>query len=547
MAKNPYSKNIGVVSTKQTPQTQPVPGKNMVVNEAGGYGFQVNDWDYLDRFLIIGTTGGAYYANESKLTQDGLKLVSRCVDADGKRTIDRIVEISQSGRAPKNDPAIAALAIAAAANDVNTRQYALSKLSQVCRTGTHLFQFAEVINGLRGWGRSLTTGIRNWYLGKPVDKLAYQAVKYQQREGWSHRDLLRLAHPKTNDADRNALFSWITHGTNPEQYTDSLRILEGLNKARHASSEKEIVSLIQDYNLSREMIPTEYLASPAVWEAMLPGMGLTALMRNLANMTRTGLVNDLSSATKLIVSRLTDTNQLKRARIHPVNILTAMMTYRSGHGMRGQNNWNPVGKIVAALDDAFYASFGFIPSTGKNIYLGLDISGSMGGPEINGIPGLTPYVLTGAMAMTTIRTEPNWTAMAFCHELRPVKLHARMSLNEVVRELQALGRYMGGTDCALPMIDATQRKLPIDGFVVYTDAQSWAGQTHPFQALKTFREKMNKPNARMIEAAFVPYGQTLVDAADPGMLTTCGFDTALPNLIADFLTGSTSSNPVDED
>jgi 60 kDa SS-A/Ro ribonucleoprotein len=546
MKRNPYSANLGVVSTRKTPQSQPVIGKKMIQNVAGGYVFEASDWDYLDRFLIIGTAGGSYYVNERKLTEDGLKLVAKCLANDGKRTVDRIVDISKSGRAPKNDSAIAALAIAAAAQDSAIRVYALSKLPQVCRTGTHLFQFSEIVNELRGWGRSLTTGIRKWYIDQPTDKVAFQAIKYQQREGWSHRDLLRLAHPRTLEADRNALFAWVTHDTVPEQFPKSLRILEGFLKAQKATTSKEIVTLISDYDLSREMIPTQFLTDPAVWEAMLPKMGMTAMIRNLANMTRIGLVTDLSDATKTILARLKDQDQLKRARIHPVNVLIAEMTYRAGRGMRGQNVWNPVGKIVSALDDAFYASFGFIPATGKNLYLGLDVSGSMSSPEVNGIPGLSPYVLCGAMAMTTIRTEPNWTAMAFCHQLVPTKLHARMSLNEVVSELHRLGRDFGGTDCALPMIDATNRKLPIDGFVIYTDTQTWAGHTHPFQALKTYRQKMGR-NAKMIEAVFVAYNTTLTDAQDPGMLSIVGFDSSVPNLIADFVTEKSTSTSIEED
>ena len=65
----------------------------------------------------------------------------------------------------------------------------------MCRTGTHLFQFAAFVEGFRGWGRSLRRAVGRWYAGQPVDALAYQAVKYRQREGVSHRDLLRLAHP----------------------------------------------------------------------------------------------------------------------------------------------------------------------------------------------------------------------------------------------------------------------------------------------------------------------------------------------------------------
>ena len=118
----------------------------------------------------------------------------RCIEADGFRVVERIVEISTSGRAPKNDPALFALALAAAVGDDVTRRAALDALPQVARIGTHLFHFLDFVEGFRGWGRGLRRGIGNWYNVMPTGRLAYQAVKYQQRDGWSHRDALRLAH-----------------------------------------------------------------------------------------------------------------------------------------------------------------------------------------------------------------------------------------------------------------------------------------------------------------------------------------------------------------
>ena len=56
-------------------------------------------------------------------------------------------------------------------------------------------QFATFVEGFRGWGRSLRRAVGRWYTGRSVDALAYQAVKYRSREGMTHRDLLRLAHP----------------------------------------------------------------------------------------------------------------------------------------------------------------------------------------------------------------------------------------------------------------------------------------------------------------------------------------------------------------
>ncbi len=66
---------------------------------------------------------------------------------------------SREGRAPKNDPALFALALAAGSADEATRKAALDALPQVARTGTHLFQFATFVEGFRGWGRSLRRAV----------------------------------------------------------------------------------------------------------------------------------------------------------------------------------------------------------------------------------------------------------------------------------------------------------------------------------------------------------------------------------------------------
>src|SRR5262249_7317869 len=100
-------------STQTTPQSEPIPGTDQVPNSAGGFTWQLDDWGRLDRFLILGSEGGTYYVGERELTQDAANAVLRCIRADGIRTIDRIVAISETGRAPKNDPAIFSLAMAA--------------------------------------------------------------------------------------------------------------------------------------------------------------------------------------------------------------------------------------------------------------------------------------------------------------------------------------------------------------------------------------------------------------------------------------------------
>jgi 60 kDa SS-A/Ro ribonucleoprotein len=81
---------------------------------------------------------------------------------DGPAAVDTIEAVPEAGRAPKNDPSIFTVALAATSENEATRAAALAALPKVTRTGTHLFQFAEAVNSLRGWGRGLRRAVVNW-------------------------------------------------------------------------------------------------------------------------------------------------------------------------------------------------------------------------------------------------------------------------------------------------------------------------------------------------------------------------------------------------
>ncbi|NIO30189.1 MAG: TROVE domain-containing protein, partial [Gemmatimonadetes bacterium] len=78
-----------------------------------------------------------------------------------------------------------------------TRAAAYAALPRIARIGTHLFHFVAYAEGLgKGWGRGMRNAVGRWFNDRELGKLVYQCVKYQQRDGWSMRDLLRLSHPK---------------------------------------------------------------------------------------------------------------------------------------------------------------------------------------------------------------------------------------------------------------------------------------------------------------------------------------------------------------
>jgi 60 kDa SS-A/Ro ribonucleoprotein len=95
---------------------------------------------------------------------------------------------------------------------------------------------------------------------------------------------------------------------------------------------------------------------------------------------------------------------------------------------------------------------------------------------------------------------------------------------------------MGGTDCALPMVWALRNRAVFDVFEIVTDNETWYGSIHPHQALREYREKMN-PQARFVVVSMTGTRNSITDPADPLSLDVSGFDSAVPQLIADFARG----------
>lgn len=536
---------------RQTPQSEPIPGRenDMVENSAGGYTFPVDDWARLDRFLILGTEGGSYYATERALSRDNAQAVDRCIKKDGERVVERIVEISDAGRAPKNDPAIFALALCAKNGDLKTKQAAYQALSKVCRIGTHLFHFMMYAKPMGGCGPGMRRALSRWYNGRPAKDVAFQAVKYQSRDGWSHANIMQLAHLKPTSPDHDTVFRWMVKGKEKAlppvaEVPDPVRLIWAFEMAKTITEPEAMCRLIKEYRMPREAVPTEMLNHASVWATMLPDMGLTAMVRNLATMTRVGLLRPMSDACKFVIGKITDAEQLKKARVHPIQMLTALMTYQAGRGQRGKHTWEPISQIVDALDEGFYAAFGNVEATGKRTYVALDVSGSMGGGEVAGVIGLSPRVASSAMAMVTCRTEKAWLIKGFTsggrstnmwgsgrNPITQLSISPKQRLDDICRYTERLD--FGGTDCALPMLDAAKNKIPIDTFIIYTDSETWAGDVQPVQALVQYRQKMGIP-AKCIVVGMVSNGFTIADPNDGGMMDVVGFDTAAPNLIADF-------------
>ncbi|URP22218.1 Ro-like RNA binding protein [Microbacterium phage Big4] len=550
----------GMTATSQRTKARP----EQIKNAAGGYTFAVSDLDQIKRFLILGSEATYYQPGAEVTAENTATLRKALATPEGARAVvDLIVEVSTQGRAAKQDYAIFALALASDPNTSADTGYALSKLPAVARTATTLIQFVGFALQFRGWGRALKRAVAEWYTDKGADKAAFQAVKYRQRDGWTHRDLFRVSHPTTVDPAFQALGNYILK----DEVGDlTPEIVKGFVLAQEPGA--DYVSLIKQYRLTWEMLPTEALNDANIWRALIDNgsLPLGALLRQLPRLTRLGLFEKLKDGSRLsaVVSKLTNAEEIERARIHPINVLIALRTYAEGRSQRGDSTWTPSREVVDALDKAFYLAFKNVDPSGKKFLIGLDVSGSMGSkfrdPRGN-VSTLSSRDISAALALVTVATEPETHVIGFTGGRTgysygygrgnkfPAGGTGRLGksvsdldsavdpnrrLDDVIGQISGLP--FGSTDCSLPMLYALENGLRPEVFLVITDNETWAGEMQPHEALEKYRRETGI-DAKLIVMATSPSRNTITDPNDVNSLDIVGFDSAAPQVVSAFARG----------
>jgi 60 kDa SS-A/Ro ribonucleoprotein len=543
------------VTTVATSQTRAVPGRtDQVRNNAGGYVFAKDLWTRFEDFILLGTQGGTYYLGEDRLTAANADVVFQAVKEDGPRAVALITDVSASKppRAPKNRPCLFALAAASAMGDPATVQAVKAALPQVARTTDHLSMFFGYRKQLKGKStaggtapvasRAYRSALAGWFLSGDVNSVAWKACKARQRktpagEAMALRDILRIAHPKADSPERSALLGWLAGKVADGEAREAVPAIDAFLTAQAVTTEAEAIAVVNERGVPWEYLPSAMQSSPRVWEALAGTVGMTALLRNLARMTRIGTLGPCAAVNEVVVRRLTDADALRGGRIHPMDVFMALRVYGSGVSRpspkAAPETWNPVGEVRDALEEAYALSFGHVEPSGRRLLIAVDSSGSMsyGRVIVGGSPLGTAYEVGCAMAAMLKRIEgANAHVIDVDTAARQSKITARTNL----REIGTWRPSGGGTDLSLPFTYASQNDLRVDGFTVFTDGETWAGKQHAFQALAAYRSRYN-PSASVVIASMTAAGHTIGEPGDPGILNIAGMDASLPKVITGFI------------
>lgn len=515
----------------QTPQNQPIRGREaeMTQGRSGGWMFKADLWSQLRRCLLIGTAQSTYDAGKQELTGEFVEVVRQAIALNPNRVASEIVYASD-GRAINNSAPLLALVLLSMGETPEAKNAFREIFPQVVRTGSHFYEWLSYTRSMRGFGKVVREAGKSWLSNADTRALAYQLLKYQQRQGFSHRDALRLFHVKPPTEDHGQLFQWVTQGwehlpqTIPSDALAQIWWYEWLK--RHPEQTHEAIA---KGRLTHEMAAPVGRMDKRAWQLLFNDMPVGALLRNLGSLTELGVLTASNRDNlKRVANVLNSGEHLRRGRIHPIDVLKALKTYQSGGQLgRSQKTWQPVPRIVDILEQALELSFDVIQPTGKVFLHAVDISGSMSYYNVSSI-GLSCCEIATTMALATAKAEPHYVIRGFATDFRDLKITARDSFQGAIAK--ASNQNFGGTDAAVAYKWAIQHRFKADVFCFWTDCESWAGHQHPSQALAEYRRKVN-PKAKAIYVTLAPYNISLVDPQDPMSWDVAGFDPGTPRLI----------------
>lgn len=515
----------------RTPQSQPIPGREaaMIQGRSSGWMFKADVWSMLRRCLLIGTVQSTYYAGKQELTDEFVEVLQQAIALDPDRVASEILYASD-GRAINNSAPLFALVLLSMGETPEAKQAFQEIFPKVVRTGSHFYEWLSYTKAMRGFGKIVREAGKSWLSNLDVKALAYQLLKYQQRQGFSHRDALRLFHVKPLTEEHHRLFQWVMQGWEnlprkaPSGALAQIWWYEWLKR-----NPDQTRQAIAQGRLTHEMAAPVGKMDKKAWQLLFNDMPIGALLRNLGSLTELGVLTaNHRDNLKRIEKVLNSAEHLRKGRIHPIDILKALKTYQSGGQLgRSQKTWQPIPRIIDILERSLELSFDVMQPTGKVFLHAIDVSGSMSCYSVSSI-GLTCCEIATTMALATAKAEQNYVIRGFATEFRDLKITARDSFSDAIAK--ATSQNFGGTDASVAYDWAIKHKVKADVFCFWTDCESWAGRKHPSQALVEYRRKVN-PHAKAVYVTLAPYDISLVDPQDSMSWDVAGFDPGTPRLL----------------
>jgi len=487
-----------------------------VVNDAGATAYELSPKASLARLATTGCLTHTFYASAETQLERVLDLANQ-VDVD---FLAKTALYSRRKGFMKDMPAL--LCAVLAARDLGRL---IEIFPQVIDNGKMLRNFVQIlrsgVTGRKSLGSAPKRLVRQWLERADEQQLIQASIGNDP----SLADVVKMVHPRPADAMREAFYAWLVGkpwdvGALP----DTLRAFEAWKNSREGDVPDVPFQMLSALSLGQKE-----------WSAIAAKASWQTTRMNLNTFARHGVFRD-TKIVQLLAGRLSDPEQIRRARVFPYHLLVAF---------KNADKEVPL-ELCNALQDAMEAAIRNVPEVAGKIIICPDVSGSMQAPITGYRAGASSKVrcidVAALIAAALLRRNRHARVLPFNVNVVDVQLNPRDSVMTNASQLARIGG--GGTNCSAPLALINKEKATPDLVVFISDNESWADPkinrgTSMMAEWANLRQR--NPQARLVCIDLTP--NTTTQAPDrKDILNVGGFSDTVFDLIASFSSGTNGSD-----
>lgn len=483
-----------------------------VRNDAGAPAYELSPKATLARLAATGCLSRTYYASAETQLDRVLELAKQ-VDTD---FLAQTALYARNKGFMKDMPALLCAVLATRDLDRLTEIF-----PQVIDNGKMLRNFVQIlrsgVTGRKSLGSAPKRLVRQWLERASERQLIQAAIGNDP----SLADIVKMVHPRPADATRQAFYAWL------------------IGKPWDASALPETLRAFESWKANREGtvpdVPFQMLTALQLgdkeWTAIADKASWQTTRMNLNTFLRHGVFKDTEMTSK-ISARLSNPDQVRRAKVFPYQLLAAFMNADK----------NLPGKLRNALQDAMETAIANVPQISGNIVVCPDVSGSMQSSITGYRKGASSKVrcIDVAALVAAAFLRKNRDARVLPFEVRVVDITLNPRDSVMTNAATLAGVAGGGTNCSAPLALLNKQNITPDLVVFISDNESWADpQARRGTSMMVEWEKIKtrNPKAKLVCIDIIP--NTTTQAPDrKDILNIAGFSDKVFDLIASFAAGA---------
>lgn len=488
-----------------------LPPETNARNEAGGKAYALSPQAALAQYAATGCLNTTFYANADMQLQTVLAL---CAAVEPAFVAKTAVYARQQGQM-KDMPALLTAWLAQ-----HGPEWLEPVFARVIDNGRMLRNFVQILRsgavGRKSLGSRPKRLVQRWLNDSADARLLSAAVGNDP----SLADVIKMVHPQPANPERAAFYAWLIG--KPHEAALLPEAIKALEEFRN-----DVAAPVPD-------VPFQLLTAlplrPQHWVAIACQAPWQTTRMNLNTFARHEVFK-VGGMAQRIAERLRDPAAVRRARVFPYQLLSA-------YSMTGASVPE---RVRDALQDALEVALENVPELPGQVYVLLDVSGSMASPVTGHRQGATTTVrcvdVAALVASALLAKNPATEILPFDTQVHMHRLNRRDSVLTNAQKLAEFGG--GGTDCGLPLGLLNHRGATGDLVIYVSDNESWADPqrkrgTETMRQWEQFRARNRQ--ARLVCIDLQPYGTVQAQTRDD-VLNVGGFSDAVFEVLARFAAG----------